>query len=64
MNFKYIITTDCYFNEDFVITKNFLCKNLEEVETQIKELKKWCSDYRELKFVRVFSLDDSIKNMI
>lgn len=39
MKFKYIVIADCYFNEDFVITKNFLCKNLEEVEKQKKDLK-------------------------
>lgn len=60
MNFKYIIVFK-YTNEGFVVSKHFLCRNLEEVKLKLDGLKKWCTDYEELKFVRVFSLNASIK---
>ena len=60
MSFKYIITFE-YTDGDFVVSKHFLCRDLEEVKIQLERLKKWCKDCRDLYFVRVFSLDDSIK---
>nr|DAI16445.1 MAG TPA: hypothetical protein [Bacteriophage sp.] len=60
MSFKYIIAFE-YTNGDFLVSKYFLCRDLEEVKLKLNGLKKWCTDYRELKFVRVFSLNASIK---